>query len=302
MTEPKWRATTYEELRDRVSRGEWPRIRATSRTEEGDPWRVQQGRLVEMRDPDLPNPDLPNRCEWMYLERADNSHVVTNTCRDAVDCNKTRTLELWTADPPPSASEPSPILRVETRSGLVSIDVRTLEGPVHVDGPHIRWLFGRTLEHVELASPEQAQAALDRIHAARVQHDDAHAEDRRHALVAEAVGKAVASELRFADLPGLIREAIERLTAAPEQPTAPELPPGYWIGDCEDGTWAIKVDGILHDGLEDDDVPTSREEAVEVAWADWWNGASQEWREFMRRVGPPVLGELLQDDAQGAES
>lgn len=65
----------------------------------------------------------------------------------------------------------------------------------------------------------------------------------------------------------------------------PELPPGYEIGDCEDGTWAIRVDGCYHDGLDEDEIPTTREEAIDVAWNDWWRGASEEWREFMTELG-----------------
>lgn len=68
-------------------------------------------------------------------------------------------------------------------------------------------------------------------------------------------------------------------------PEVPELPPGYTIGDCEDGTWAIRVDGCYHDGLDDDEIPTTREEAIEVSWNDWWRGASEEWREFMTELG-----------------
>jgi hypothetical protein len=131
--------------------------------------------------------------------------------------------------------EGSPFLRIETIDGPVSIDARSIFGTVEpamtMEHPHAyRYESGGRDHILAFGSGLESQAALDRIHVARVAHDDAHAEDRRHALVAEAVGKAVASELRFADLPGLIREAIERLTAAPEpeQHVEPSKPAQQW--------------------------------------------------------------------------
>jgi hypothetical protein len=116
-------------------------------------------------------------------------------------------------------AEPSPILRIETISGLVSLDVRTVVGIVarwpgrlvtfasSVNGEMVRLEFERA---------DEADAALDRIHAARVQHDDAKAEDRRTERLAEAVARGVAEELR-AVLPSLGRGlvgAVDRAAAA----------------------------------------------------------------------------------------
>ncbi len=111
------------------------------------------------------------------------------------------------AEPQP-AVEPSPILRLETEGGPVSIDVRPIVGAVCVRGSMLK-VGHRTLT---FADAGQAARALDRIHAARTLYDDQHAEDRRTERMAEAVARGVSEELR-AVLPGL----SSRLVAAVEQ-------------------------------------------------------------------------------------
>jgi len=172
--------------------------------------------LAGLLDPDAePGPRMRDRIEQLHplavqLAALANAATSHDGAHPGDPC-------VWRLHGPDA--EPSPILRIETATGLVSLDVRTVVGIVarwpgrlvtfasSVNGEMVRLEFERA---------DEADAALDRIHAARVQHDDAKAEDRRTERLAEAVARGVAEELR-AVLPSLGRGlvgAVDRAAAA----------------------------------------------------------------------------------------
>jgi hypothetical protein len=133
--------------------------------------------------------------------------------------------------------EPSPILRIDTARGPVSLDVRCIDGAAGtMISTRISCVVSGQGLLLDFATDAEARAALDRVHAARVAHDDQHAEDRRTERLAEAVARGVSEELR-AILPTLGQQlvgVVDRLAAqameralyanARESETSPALP------------------------------------------------------------------------------
>ena len=63
----------------------------------------------------------------------------------------------------------------------------------------------------------------------------------------------------------------------------PELPPGYSVGECAPGDWALVVRGRHFDGL--DDPLETREDAVAAAWRVWEHeSCDKAWSDLARRL------------------
>jgi hypothetical protein len=167
--------------------------------------------LAGLLDPDAePGPRMRDRIEQLHplavqLAALANAATSHDGAHPGDPC-------VWRLHGPDA--EPSPILRIETAHGAVSLDVRTIIGVV---GARTDSMLAYTDANggvlLHFADAEQAASALDRIHAARVQHDDAKAEDRRTERLAEAVARGVAEELRTV-LPALGRELVGALVGA----------------------------------------------------------------------------------------
>ena len=86
-------------------------------------------------------------------------------------------------------SNTSPFVLLRTASGPVSIDVRTIAGTI-VREPDCRVAFGSLVgdaTRLRFTTAELADAAVEKLHNAREQHDDAQAEDARAKVVGEAI-------------------------------------------------------------------------------------------------------------------
>jgi hypothetical protein len=83
-------------------------------------------------------------------------------------------------------------------------------------------------------------------------------------------------------------------------PPVPELPPGYRVGESDEG-WIIGdreswIDDDVHGQPQD-----TRDDAVFLAWDHWSQYvASEEWREFMARHTERDMARALERERLGA--
>ena len=196
------------------------------------------------------------------------------------------------AEPQP-AVEPSPILRIETTRGAVSVDVRTIVGAAWTDGGTV-YLAAPDHRALDFPGADQAALALDRIHAARVQHDDQHAEDRRTERMAEAVARGVADELR-AVLPGL----GVRLVAAVEQ-RVPAPRPALFSTRQEIIAAGLRSDLSAADAVRHLAAVRDRQQSLLARVLGWREMRDDDWRALLLEIDA-VLGPAEAYDDQHAE-
>jgi hypothetical protein len=187
--------------------------------------------------------------------------------------------------------EPSPILRIETARGPVSLDVRTIVGEVECTTlshgadptmPAVRMRLDSGGCFLALATEAEASAALDRIHAARVAHDDQHAEDRRTERLAEAVARGVAEELR-AILPPLGQQLVSVVDKLVEA----QLEHPRWASTEEPVAWDEPLPRLREPERPDLETLASR-----------WLHAGAEYREAYQAKAPAAV--VWVEDEAGA--